>query len=276
MNTWDPTDGEGWKRAMASSTSPTALESPAKKAKMSSFFIPKKSPSLPNSSANSPSASASTPHLLASSDTAYISSDSVEDETDGYLPSISCSYSQASPFPPAPTPVPIPVEQLLPPLTYIQPPTHPRFLFSSSNAHSDLRAHSSAYFDIIKNNAYTSGLLPSKHSPNIIVPRNGAEARELLKRGRYNQLKPEPLDPTIYELEKLLEDLRKRHASLRILSMSAGIEISSKTWVDTNTLIEHERPDFDKIVDEEGHGKLDTLAAFRTPIAARYIPTNDP
>ncbi len=265
MATWDPTDGAGWKRAIASSTSPTTLEPPAKKAKMSSFFVPKKYPLLPDPSADGLPATASARHSLADGDTASVSSEFVEDVTDESLPLTSRSYPHPSPFPPgAAAPMPIPVERLLPSLTYITPPARPGFLFGNTNDHRDLRTHSSEYFDKIQNNAYTSALLPSEQSPNIPLPRNGAEARDLLKRGRYNKPKPEVLVPTIHELEKALEDLRRRHAKLKAVSTSAGIEISSNIWEETNTMIEQERPDFNKMVDEDGCGELDTLEASST------------
>ena len=247
---------------MAVSNSPSTSEPPAKKAKMSSFFRSKKDRLLPEPAAeaqpfNDLSAFIRAPRLAAYGASVSPSSGSIQDLTDDYMPSTSPSYSQPSPFPPINTPpVPIPADRRLPARIATPPPTRQSFVFGNSNVDGGLRTHNSEYFDKIKNNAYTSALLSRERSPNILVPRNTVEARELLKRGHYNKPNPKIPNPTTRELEKVLEDLRKRHAKLKAMSTSAGISISPQVWEETNTVIEEGRPDFNKIVDEDSYGEL--------------------
>lgn len=128
------------------------------------------------------------------------------------------------------------------------------FLFGNGGDNLDL-GYKSDYFDKIKNNPYTTALLPHAPTPGIQVPQNATEARALFKRGRYGQPKRDlPPRPTVGELQKVLQDLRKRFAKLKAMCDAASIDATGDVWDRTIAVVEGERPDIKQAL-EEASGK---------------------
>jgi hypothetical protein len=132
---------------------------------------------------------------------------------------------------------------------------HQGFLFGSGGDDVD-RSRKSDYFNKIKNNPYTSALRPGAPSPGMQAPHNAAEARELFKKGRYNKLKRDPVPKsTIEELEKALQNLRKRFAKLKALCEAAGIVATPDVWDKISAVVHGERPDIKAALAEDtGNG----------------------
>lgn len=132
---------------------------------------------------------------------------------------------------------------------------HQGFLFGNGGDDLD-RGRKSDYFDKIKNNPYTSALQPDAPSPGMQVPHNAAEARELFKKGRYNKPKRDPVpETTIEELEKALQNLRKRFAKSKALCEAAGIVATPDVWDKISTVVHGERPDIKAVLAEDtGNG----------------------
>jgi hypothetical protein len=139
--------------------------------------------------------------------------------------------------------------------TSTQTVIHQGFLFGNGGNDLD-RGHKSDYFDKIKNNPYTSALQPGALLPGMQVPHNTSEARELFKKGRYNKPKRDPVfEPTIEELEKALQNLRKRFAKLKALCEAAGIVATPDVWDKISAVVHGERPDIKAALAEDtGNG----------------------
>jgi uncharacterized protein YukE len=128
---------------------------------------------------------------------------------------------------------------------------HQGFLFGNGGDDLD-HGYKSEYFDKIKNNPYTSALQPHAPAPGIPVPQNAAEARGLFKRGRYGQPKRDSVpQPPLEELQKVLQDLRKRFAKLKAMCETAGISATGDIWDRTIAIVEGDRPDIKQALDKE-------------------------
>jgi hypothetical protein len=132
-------------------------------------------------------------------------------------------------------------------------PSYGRSGFLFGNLGDDLdRGYKSDYFDMIKSNPYTTALLPRAPTPGTPIPQNATEARDLFKRGRYGQPKRDTVpQPTTEELQKVLQDLRKRFAKLKVMCDTAGIEFASDVWHRTIALVEGDRPDIERTLEED-------------------------
>ena len=183
------------------------------------------------------------------------SSSEILDAANSEPKSASSSFTRPDgPTPVTTTGIPIQVEGTLITSAFAKPhdlsaqtstPTiiHQGFLFGNGGDDLD-RGRNSNYFDKIKNNPYTRALQPDAPSPGMQVPHNAAEARELFKKGRYNKPKRDPvLEPTIEELEKALQNLRKRFAKLKALCEAAGIVATPDVWDKISAVVHGERPD---------------------------------
>jgi hypothetical protein len=130
-------------------------------------------------------------------------------------------------------------------------PDHQGFLFGNGGEALGLGSKSD-YFDKIKNNPYTTALLRRVPTPGMQVPQNATEARELFKRGRYGRPKGNLLpQPTADELQKVLQDLRKRFAKLKAICDAAGIDATGDVWDKTIAVVEGDRPDIRQALDED-------------------------
>ena len=209
------------------------------------------------------SASARFLHSDQCTDTARSSSNEVEVVTANVITSTSSSATRSNPSASmTSTPLPIQVEGTLTISAFAKPrpvstqasnPSSDLQGFVFGNGGDDLdRGHKSKYFDKIKNNPYTGALIPRAPSPSIPIPHNATEARDLFKRGRYNQPKRDPVpQPTVEELQKVLQDLRKRFAKLKATCDTAGIIATHENWKQTAAVVEDHRPDIRRALDED-------------------------
>jgi len=197
---------------------------------------------------------------------------SSSNEVENVNANVSTSASSSFTRPDGPTPVtttaiPIQVEGMLTTSAFAKPHDlsvqtstqtiiHQGFLFGGGGDDLD-RGCKSDYFDKIKNNPYTRALQPDAPSPGIQVPHNAAEARELFKKGRYNKPKRGPvLGPTVGELEKALQTLRKRFAKLKALCEAAGIVATPDIWDKISAVVHGERPDIKAALADDTGNRL--------------------
>ena len=196
-------------------------------------------------------------------DLARSSSNVLEDVAANFTASASSSFVRTENFAPVvATPPPLHVAATLMTTAFGKPgtvssrastPSSDRQGFLFGNGGDDLdRGHKSDYFDKIKNNPYTSSLLHRATSPSIPIPQNATEARELYKKGRYNQPKQDALPPpAVEELQKVLKDLRKRFAKIKAMCDTVGIGTASEVWESTVGIVERDRPDIKAALDKD-------------------------
>lgn len=132
---------------------------------------------------------------------------------------------------------------------------HQRFLFGNGGDDLD-GGYKSDYFDKIKSNPYTAALLPCAPKPGIPIPQNATEARYLFKKGRYGQARRDTVShSTVEELQRVLQDLRKRFAKLKVMCDTAGIDATGDIWYRTIAIVEGDRPDIKEALDQDtGNG----------------------
>jgi hypothetical protein len=195
--------------------------------------------------------------------TAQRSSNEVEDVNGKFTTSAASSFTQIDSIAPATTMSRLPLVEGTPITSAFAKPRpllsrastpssdNQGFLFGNGGDDLDL-GYKSDYFDKIKNNPYTTALLPRALTPGMQVPQNATEARELFKRGRYGQPKRDLFpQPTVGELQKVLQDLRKRFAKLRAMCDAAGIDATGDVWDRTIAVVEGDRPDIKQALDED-------------------------
>ena len=194
---------------------------------------------------------------------AQSSSNDLEDVAANFKTSVSSSFVRPEHFAPVvATAPPLPVATRLMTTGFAKPGTassrasspysdRPGFLYGNGGDDLD-RGHNSDYFDKIKNNPYTSSLLPRAASPSVPIPQNATEARDLYKKGRYNQSKQDALpQPAVEELQKVLKDLRRRFAKIKTMCDTVGIGAVGEVWESTVGIVERDRPDIKAALDED-------------------------
>ena len=128
---------------------------------------------------------------------------------------------------------------------------------TTANVSRASTSNASEYYNMIKTNAYTGALLPQTPSPNVQIPINSIEARQLFKKGSLNKPRPDPVpQPSVSELEAVLKDLRKRYERSKVMTQGAGIDLKDGAWERINAIVNHERPNLKAALKEQNANGL--------------------